>query len=278
MIKKLFVAVFLSAFSFLAVNAKVYTVESLPVTTSGVKKFVCNPDGLLSQQVVDDMCRMLQQLEDSTRVQVLVVAVDSISPQDDYRFAEDVGNHYGVGKKNINSGLVILLARSMGAVRFVTGEGLEGDMPDAICKRIIELNMIPYFKNRDWDGGMKAGVDTVYDRLMGINTFDGYEEEYEWDTTSTVILIILFGFPLLLFIYSIWREGRCPYCKKRMTKLGVDRYRSGYKETVVTHYLCKNCGRRLSRKSYIDHTPSRSSGGGGWSSGGGSFGGDAAGE
>lgn len=142
MIKKLFAVICLSALSLLAVNAKVYTVENLPVITSGVNKFVCNPDGLLSQPVVDDMCRMLQQLEDSTHVQVLVVAVDSISPQDDYRFAEDVGNHYGVGKKNINSGLVILLARSMGAVRFVTGEGLEGDMPDAICKRIIELKMM----------------------------------------------------------------------------------------------------------------------------------------
>lgn len=291
MIKKLFAVFFLSALSLLAVNAKVYTVESLPVIKTGEKKFVCNPDHILSPAVADSMCRMFQHLEDSVHVQVLVVAVDSFSPADDYRFAEDLANYYGVGKKGMNSGLVILVSRGYRCARFVTGEGLEGDLPDAICKRIW-LKMIPYLRISDWDGGTMVGANAVYSLLIGTNSFSGYEDEgedFDLDSQTIFFLFLFLVLPILVGIYSSRRAKRCPYCKKQMKVTKTDRYRNGYKETVITHMLCPNCGRTHSRKSIIDHTPSRSSGGifiggggggsfgGGSGFGGGSFGGGGAG-
>lgn len=277
MLKKLLITICVLFTCILGTNAKVYTVETLPVVTQGSEKFVCNPDGILSAATVSHICGVCQKLEDSTSIQILVIAVDSISPEDDYRFAEDVGNHYGVGAKKYNSGLVILLAKSMGAIRFVTGTGLEGDLPDAICKRIQYQVMVPAFKEKKWDEGMTAGVDAVYSRVSGTDSFGTWEdEEIELTTDDYLFLLLLFGCPLLIYLYFQWKKRRCPYCKGRMTLTDSKVYRRGFVTTTKDTYLCKKCGRQTVRTS--SHSESATAGGvlgglgsSGWGGGGGGF-------
>lgn len=278
--------------SLTSVYAKAYTVESLPVVTKGDDKFVCNPDGILSADVVSSINGLCKKLEDSTSIQILVVAVDDISPEDDFTFALQVGRQYGVGVKKYNSGLVILLARNMRAVRMVTGKGLEGDLPDVICRRIQSQRMVPYLKDNRWNEGMLAGVQAVYNQLIGTESFApmGDDEEGEGMTTfDYIVIFLIFVLPFLLIAYEVWRSGRCPYCKKKMQFIDSQSYRQGFKETILKNYLCNNCGRRTTIKSLVDHSPSvsrgfsgsgggsSSRGGGGHSFGGGTFSGGGAG-
>lgn len=83
----------------------------------------------------------------------------------------------GCGKERKNNGLVILLVTDQRCIQFYTGYGLEGDLPDAICKRIQTRDMIPYLKDGNWDAGMVAGVRAVCGRLDGSMVNDTDDEE-----------------------------------------------------------------------------------------------------
>ena len=94
-----------------------------------------------------------------------------------FDFAHRLLNEWGVGKKGKNNGLVILLVTDQRCIQFYTGYGLEGDLPDAICKRIQTRDMIPYLKDGNWDAGMVAGVRAVCGRLDGSMVNDTDDEE-----------------------------------------------------------------------------------------------------
>ena len=104
-------------------------------------------------------------------------------------------------------GLVILLATEERAVQFATGYGLEGDLPDAICKRIQQRYMVPYFKNDDWNTGMVEGVKAVAQRLDG--TMEREEEDDGDDTAAIVALSLFLGaFLLMIVILIIYEYNR----------------------------------------------------------------------
>ena len=74
-----------------------------------------------------------------------------IGEEDCFNFCHQLLNKWGVGKKDKNNGLVILLVTDQRCIQFYTGYGLEGVLPDAICKRIQTRYMIPYLKDGNWD-------------------------------------------------------------------------------------------------------------------------------
>lgn len=147
---------------------KVYTTDNIPkVHLQNKMRYVCNPDGILSQAACDSIDRMLYALEQQTGIETVVAVVPSIGNDDCFDFAHRLLNEWGVGKKGKNNGLVILLVTDQRCIQFYTGYGLEGDLPDAICKRIQTRDMIPYLKDGNWDAGMVAGVRAVCGRLDG---------------------------------------------------------------------------------------------------------------
>lgn len=109
-------------------QSKAYTVETLPITSSfGREKFVCNPDGVLSQAAADSISNIMQLLEEDTKAQVMFVAVNAIEPADEKEFATALGNKLGVGDTT-NNGLVVLLVKDLRAIYFAPGMGLENVM------------------------------------------------------------------------------------------------------------------------------------------------------
>ena len=97
---------------------------------------------------------MLYQLETKTGVQTAVIVLPSIGDNDPLDFAYSLGRRWGVGKKKKDTGLVLLLVLDQRKIQFATGYGLEGDLPDAICKHIQMKVMVPAFRKNDWDTGM----------------------------------------------------------------------------------------------------------------------------
>lgn len=270
----------------LALSAKCYTPQTLPVQTSGNQKYVCNPDGILKADNVAVINQQLKQLEDSTSIQILVVAIDSVEG-DLYTFAETVANKTGVGYKKHNNGLVVVLATGNRRIQFVTGEGLEGDLPDAICRRIQEQVMNPYFKHNKWNEGLTMGVTALYNQLIGIEDFGQPEKGYnKEDALSAGIVIILIAG--LLFLLS-GKRHKCPYCGKKTKEISRKRYRQGLSDYYHITCLCPNCKRtsvyneKVASNSGFIYMGGGGFGGGGGSSnfggnfGGGSFGGGGAG-
>jgi len=171
---------------------KVYTTDNIPkVHLQNKMRYVCNPDGILSQAACDSIDRMLYALEQQTGIETVVAVVPSIGNDDCFDFAHRLLNEWGVGKKGKNNGLVILLVTDQRCIQFYTGYGLEGDLPDAICKRIQTRDMIPYLKDGNWDAGMVAGMRAVCGRLDGSMVNDTDDEE---DISFFGILAAVIGF------------------------------------------------------------------------------------
>ena len=79
-----------------------------------------------------------------------------------FDFGYELFQRWGIGKKGKNTGVLITFALASRQVYINTGSGIEGVLPDATCKKIIDSDMIPYFKQADYGGGLCAGATSIY--------------------------------------------------------------------------------------------------------------------
>lgn len=259
-----------------SLQAKEYLVKDIPlVHLQDARRYVSNPDGILSPEAVAVMDTTLFALERQTGIQTLVVAVEQIEGGDCFDFAFRLGQENGVGQKGRDNGLVILLVTGERCIQFATGYGLEGSLPDAICKRIQERYMNPYFRENNWNEGMVAGVEAVRRQLDGSMQNEGSDSEEE---NLGVVLLILggcfIGVPLLLWIRHR-RLIKCPKCHKHTLKTLSTRVvsRIGGIRTEEIVDCCTNCGHTRRRIRKVHENDFNDRGGGGIFMGGGGFGG-----
>ena len=228
-----------------------YNPDNLPVMYLKDKtKYVSNPDGVLSQRAVDIMDSTLYSLEQKKGVQSIVAAVKRIEGGDAYSFAIGLGRKYGVGTK-ANTGMVIVLATEDRTYYIVTGEGLEKYLPDAICKRVENRQMVPYLSKGNWDQAMVNGVTTIAGILEGDSTLvNEYVKSGNDDGglsfTSVIFLILFFMVVISIMAYRANKmRTRCPYCKKnklRAVKTSNFIDKEGFTHNRTT-YVCQNCGK-----------------------------------
>lgn len=227
--------------------AKRYRPEEIPmVHLQDRTHYVCNPDGILSEQAVAQMDHTLYNLEQQTGIETLVVAVEEIEDGDCFEFAYQLGKRHGVGKKGADNGLVILLVKQERCVQFLTGYGIEGDLPDAICKRIQEQTMFPLFRQGKWDAGMQAGIESVSSYLTD---YDGWKASAQ-NAEDEGMSIAFFAFLAMLLLFlsigylSDRQARRCPNCKKSGLQRSNSRLiqkQNGVRTNEVV-YRCKHCG------------------------------------
>ena len=183
-----------------------YNPDNLPVMyLQDRTKYVSNPDGVLSQRAVDIIDSTLYSLEHKKGVQSIVAVVKRIEGGDAYSFAIGLGRKYGVGTK-ANTGIVIVLASEDRTYYIVTGEGLEKFLPDAICKRVENRQMVPYLKEGNWDQAMVNGVVTIAGILEGDSTlvkeYTRSADEGELSFTTVMIIILLFMIFISVIAYK----------------------------------------------------------------------------
>ena len=177
------------------------------------------------------------------------VAVTGIEGGDCFDFAHRLFNETGVGQKERNNGLVILLSTNERCIQFVTGYGLEGVLPDAICKRIQNRYMVEHLGKNDWDTGMVEGIRAVNGYLDG--SMENIASEEEEDMTPLYIFGAFMLGGIGLFGWAAWSQNRCPKCKKHK----IQRISSNILSrangfiTEETTYICQNCGHTFTRKT-----------------------------
>ncbi|MCM1313066.1 MAG: TPM domain-containing protein [Bacteroides sp.] len=241
--KRFFSAYMLSLWMVMAV-AGVYTPENLPV--SGNVSRVCNPDGLLLASTVDSIDAMLLAL-DKKQVQCLVVVIRNIEGDNPYDFAIGVGRRYGIGGKK-SQGIVVVLATDDRSYQIVTGDGMEKFLPDAICKRIENREMVPWLKKGKWDEAMLSTIKAIKGivdgepELMAEYTDDSLEDEEILKVLGFCILIMLLGIVVIAVVFVL-SEKKCAYCGKYKLKVTS---RKTYKDTngvrhIQTICTCGHC-------------------------------------
>lgn len=269
-------------------QSKAYKVEEIPlVHLQDRTQYVSNPDKVLSERAVHVMDTTLFALEQQTGVQVMVVVVKNFDGDDCFEFAYQLGERNGVGQKGKDNGLVIFLSTERRCIRFLTGYGLEGNLTDALCKRIQVRYMNPYFKDNRWDEGMVSGIRAVRKQLDGTGEpliDKGMQEDDEmWIIGFTILGLLLIG-GLSAFTTSR-RNSLCPNCKKHSLKVISSRIVSRHRGYVIeeTVKCCSSCGHiiRSTRRVNDESNNHRNNGGGGiffgGFGGGGSHGGSSSG-
>lgn len=248
----------------LVLNAKVYNPNTLPVDMDRLNySRVINPDAILSQETVNAIDTLLFQLQNEKGVQAMIIAITNIENDDPFQFTFDVFNKYGVGSKETNTGFVITLATLDRSYQIITGKGLEGTLPDAICKRIENRVMVPELKKGDWDMAMLNTVMAIKEYIEGDETIrNAYSEENDdeaffFSIIATLIFLGIFTFPA----YLHYRNKLCKVCKKHsMVKVSREVTKlSSHKKRVTELWRCQNCG----HQEYRTHTVDTSDGSGG---------------
>ena len=141
--------------------AKTYEVSDVPnVHVADRTRYVSNPDNIISQQTVASIDTTLAGVWNKTSAEVVVVVVGSVDGDID-DFATKLFEKWGIGKKDKDNGLLFVVAKDDRRAAIRTGYGMEGVVPDIIAGRIIRDTAAPYFKNSDYDGGVKASVNEI---------------------------------------------------------------------------------------------------------------------
>ena len=152
--------------------------------------------------------RLNQQLagfERQTSNQILVVIYPSLPPDTALEdFTQDAFRAWKPGQQGRNNGAILFMFVKDRKLRIHTGYGLEGALPDAMCKRIISDQIAPRFRAGDFDGGLTAGVNAMIAATRGEYTGNGrtvadvrarsrHDQESFWDVVIFLVVFAIIG-------------------------------------------------------------------------------------
>lgn len=165
--------------------------------------------GLLTPGQSQSLETKLVAFSDSTSTQITVVIVKTLNGYDKNEFANLIGEQWGVGQKGKNNGAVVLVKPKYpdekGEVSIQTGYGLEGAIPDALAKRIIEIEMLPSFREGNYYDGIDKAITTMISLAKGEYTAEQYQKQHDRKTSPFALLI-----PLVILVGMVFllRSGR----------------------------------------------------------------------
>ncbi len=128
---------------------------------------VVDQTATLSAADVSDLEQKLKSFEDRKGSQIAVLMVPTTAPEAIEQFAIRVVEQWKLGRKQVDDGALLLIAKDDRKLRIEVGYGLEGALNDATAKRIIDEIITPRFKAGDFVGGINAGVDRMISVIDG---------------------------------------------------------------------------------------------------------------
>ncbi len=113
---------------------------------------------ILSGQAKAKLTALSEEIENKTTSQLAILTIGTTSPLDLETYAVKLFEKWGIGQKGRDNGVLILIAVDDRAMRIEVGYGLEGAIPDALAKNIIEKSILPFFKSSDYNSGVLQGA------------------------------------------------------------------------------------------------------------------------
>jgi uncharacterized protein len=122
---------------------------------------------VLTPGAIQAMEAELAALEAAKGSQIAVLILPTTQPETIEQYALRVAEAWKLGRKGVDDGVLLLVAKDDRALRIEVGYGLEGAIPDAVAKRVIEEVIVPHFKAGDFQRGIRAGVTTLIKLVQG---------------------------------------------------------------------------------------------------------------
>jgi uncharacterized protein len=152
--------------------------------------------GTLSGAAVTRIEAKLAALEAKKGSQLVVLIVPTTQPEEIEQFGIRVADAWKLGRKGVDDGAILIVAKNDRRARIEVGTGLEGAIPDAIANRIIDETVTPRFKQGDFDGGVEAGIDRL---ISVVNGEPLPEPDRKWEHTGNLPHLL----PLLLVVVFV---------------------------------------------------------------------------
>jgi uncharacterized protein len=220
----------------------------------------------------------LAGIEARNTAQIAVLLVPTTQPETVEQYAVNVFEKWKLGRKGVDNGVLLVVAKNDRKLRIEVGYGLEGAIPDALAKRIIDEEIVPRFKQGDFHGGIDAGADRIA-RLIGGEIMPPPRQAHPPEGNSRNFTDLLFyGFIATLILGGVLRAifGRLLGSGIIGVAAGMVAYMlAGIAAAVIVAVVAF----LVTLINYAGHGRGWSSrggwspGGSSWSSGGGGFGG-----
>lgn len=167
--------------------------------------------GIFSADQVKELEDSLVAFDRRTSNQIAVVTMADLGGMEPAQMAYEIGEQWGVGGKEHRNGVVILVKpknATRGQAFIATGYGLEGALPDATCKRIVERCMIPYFKQNDYYGGVKEAVSMIKPIAAGEYSDERGDDDDALGAVLALIFVIFIGFIIFVAVVGDKNGGK----------------------------------------------------------------------
>ena len=163
-------------------------------------KLVNDLAGVLSPETVQNLEATLDAFDDSTSVQIAVVTIGSTNDYDPVDYATKLGRTWGVGNKDFNNGVIFLIAKDDHKTFIAPGYGLEGAIPDITCKEIVDNQVLPYFKQGDFNTGVDSGVAAIIQAARGeYKAPAGYHQQSS-PVPGFIIFFLIIAFVIMIIV------------------------------------------------------------------------------
>jgi len=157
--------------------------------------YVSDADSILDINEIAQLNQVLQQTEKETGVQFAIVVLNEISEKWEIMgFGVELFNTWGIGGKEKDNGLLLLIVKNTRDWRFFSGYGVEGPLPDALLNRLGETYIVPAFQEGDYGKGL-IDVSTRINKILtdqNVAEVARYSMHYEpwWDTFQVVLWMV----------------------------------------------------------------------------------------
>lgn len=196
---KYFVVVFLLLMQFFGFSQKA-DIPDIPSKQTSYYDFNTN---VLSDAEKNHITQKLINYADSTSTQIVVVTLPTTGGEYINRYAADLAHKWGIGQKDKDNGILLLIAVDDRDVNISTGYGTEHLMTDAMSKRIIETQILPEFRK----GNYFAGIDKATTSIMQIMSGE-YKNDKIQGGKEFSILALLMVFLFVVFVLIIASKGK----------------------------------------------------------------------
>jgi uncharacterized protein len=139
----------------------------------------------------------LSQFAKETSTQVVVAVFDRLPSPSLEDFTVKTAQSWRVGRKDWDNGAVLFVFVKDHKLRIETGYGLEGALPDALCRRILDERVVPRFRQGDWAGGLEAGIDGILAATRG-------EYKAEPPRKAQGVSLLTLGIVLFFVVLLLW--------------------------------------------------------------------------
>lgn len=233
---------------------------------------IIDTTGLLSPQELAHIGEQLKQLHQSGLAQMAVVLVPSTDGISIFDYTLAVANRWGLGNKDRDNGVLMLVAINDRKVFITTGYGVEGVLPDGALKRIIRQDITPAFKTGNYAGGISAGIARIDERLRADPETLAQADAKHSTSSDNGFIIPLFIMALIIGSFLTAILGRLLGASIGAGGLFVIGMGAGL-SLLVSAIAAVILWLFLLARGLPIHTGGGGFGGGGGSFGGGSFGG-----